>query len=332
MGWDGVINEKRKRGLIQFVVFAYVILFIYAAISKLLDFETFTVQLSQSPLLSAYAGIIAWLIPGIEIVIALLLVVPKFRVLALYAAFTLMVMFTIYIYIILNFSDFIPCSCGGVLEKLGWTEHLIFNIVFIVLAAVAILLSKPWFTKRKLLVLVILAVVGIGAVALLFTFSEKKIHRNNAFQRRYIPQPFETLQEFTLEWDTYYIAGMDKEKIYLGNYMAPLYLGEVDIAQHKIEKYSVAISDSTLPYRRVRTEVRPPYLYLGDGTVPIVFRGSLQDREAFPYYNDTHFLHFIVADTFNLGIVSISETTGNTTLGVISKEKGSLRLNLMTEY
>ncbi|HBC05203.1 MAG TPA: hypothetical protein DC015_13665, partial [Aequorivita sp.] len=118
--------------------YLFVLLFLYAAISKLLDFETFTVQLAQSPLLSAYAGVIAWAVPSLEILIAVLLTIPKYRIPALYAAFTLMVMFTAYIYIILNFSDFIPCSCGGVLEKLSWTQHLIFNIVFIILAGVVV--------------------------------------------------------------------------------------------------------------------------------------------------------------------------------------------------
>lgn len=311
-----------ERNIITIISYLYLLLFFYAAFSKLLDFQTFTLQLAQSPLLSAYASIIGISVPGIEIIIALLLAFEKFRYLGLYASFTLMLMFTAYIYIILNFSDFVPCSCGGVLEDLSWTQHLVFNLVFILLSSVAIFLSAHGNRKIKVLLLTTLAIIAVGAVALLFAFSEKKMHRNNAFQRRYIPQPIETLYEFTLEWDSYYIAGMDKEKIYLGNYTAPLYLDEVDIAQRKIKRNRVSVNDTTLPFRRVRTEVKPPYFYVGDGTVPIVFRGSLQDRKAFPYYNDPHFLHFIAADTSTLGIVSISESTGNTTLGIISNENG----------
>ena len=157
--------------------YLFVLLFLYAAISKLLDFETFTVQLAQSPLLSAYAGVIAWAVPSLEILIAVLLTIPKYRIPALYAAFTLMVMFTAYIYIILNFSDFIPCSCGGVLEKLSWTQHLIFNIVFIILAGVAVLVTSWYSSKKTLFLLAALAIFGIGTVALLLALSEKKMHR-----------------------------------------------------------------------------------------------------------------------------------------------------------
>src|SRR5690606_8338155 len=115
------LNRKAVRSsVVNGICYLFVLLFVYAAVSKLLDFETFRVQLAQSPLLSAYAGIIAWLVPGVEILIALLLIIPRFRVVALYSSFLLMVMFTAYIYIILNYSDFVPCSCGGVLEKLSW--------------------------------------------------------------------------------------------------------------------------------------------------------------------------------------------------------------------
>ncbi|WP_417873811.1 MauE/DoxX family redox-associated membrane protein [Xanthomarina gelatinilytica] len=321
-------HSKRIRLLlIKGSSFLFILLFVYAAISKLLDFETFRVQLAQSPLLSAYAGFIAWAVPGIEILIACLLIMERFRTLALYASFTLMVMFTAYIYIILNFSDFVPCSCGGVLEDLSWTQHLIFNAVFIVLAGTAVFLGKQGNNKMKLFLLVTLAIIGISIVALLFAFSEKKMHRNNAFQRRYIPQPMETLHEFNLEWDSYYIAGMDKERIYLGNYMAPLYLDEVDLEEQKIEKFSVWVSDTTLPYRRIRTAVQPPYFYLGDGTVPIVFRGNLSDRKAYPYYNEAYFTHFTIADTSNFGIVSISQTTGNNTLGIVNKKDSKVSVS-----
>ena len=135
--------SKYKNILLEIICMLYILLFVYAAVSKFLVFDEFVIQIGQSPVLTAYAGWVAWVIPSIEILISLMLVIPRFRLPALYAAFTLMVMFTGYIFIILNFSDHIPCSCGGVLEKLGWTEHLIFNIVFVVLAFIGIMILSP---------------------------------------------------------------------------------------------------------------------------------------------------------------------------------------------
>ncbi|GAA3586872.1 hypothetical protein GCM10022396_00050 [Flavivirga amylovorans] len=132
------ISGKYKNAFLEFICFLYILLFVYAAMNKLLVFDEFIIQIGQSPVLTAYAGLVAWTVPYLEIIIAVMLIVPRFRLLGLYASFSLMVMFTAYIFIILNFSKSIPCSCGGVLEKLGWTEHLIFNIAFVILAFIGI--------------------------------------------------------------------------------------------------------------------------------------------------------------------------------------------------
>ncbi|MCT4137559.1 hypothetical protein HZP64_09825 [Elizabethkingia anophelis] len=135
---------------VNIISYFFVLLFVYAAISKLMDFEAFQVQLAQSPLLSAYANFISLAVIIIELIIAVLLCINRTRLLGLYASFGLMIAFTVYIYLILNYSDFVPCSCGGILEKLGWTEHLFFNIGCIVLAAIAIfILKNPAKTERK---------------------------------------------------------------------------------------------------------------------------------------------------------------------------------------
>ena len=118
----------------------YALLFLYAAANKLLDFQKFKVELGQSPILTDYSSIIAWTIPAVEIVISICLIFGP-RLLALYASFSLMWMFTVYIIVILNFAERIPCSCGGILEKMGWKEHLAFNIFFVLLGLIAIILQ-----------------------------------------------------------------------------------------------------------------------------------------------------------------------------------------------
>jgi len=121
------LNIKIKNAILEIICLLYVILFVYAALSKLLDFENFRVQLGQSPLLSAFAGSIAWIVPILELLIALLLVFKKYRLSGLFAAFSLMVMFTTYIYIILNYSSFVPCSLEESWRK--WDGRNIFFLI-----------------------------------------------------------------------------------------------------------------------------------------------------------------------------------------------------------
>jgi uncharacterized membrane protein YphA (DoxX/SURF4 family) len=150
---------KRRSAIIEIICFLFIVLFVYASLTKLLEYERFKVQISQSPLLNPFAGLVAWMVPAVELMISGMLMFPRVRLFGLYAAFTLMVMFTGYIIAILNFSDYVPCSCGGVLEKLGWKEHLVFNIAFVILALAGIMLhskqndSETSETRRPQLIL-----------------------------------------------------------------------------------------------------------------------------------------------------------------------------------
>jgi uncharacterized membrane protein YphA (DoxX/SURF4 family) len=59
---------------------------------------------------------------------------------ALYASFGLMVIFSAYIITILNFSEYVPCSCGGILENMSWRQHFWFNAGFVALGALGVLI------------------------------------------------------------------------------------------------------------------------------------------------------------------------------------------------
>lgn len=323
-----IFNKKYKELIINIISLLFIVLFVYAATSKLLDFETFQIQLAQSPFLGAYAGMVSVLAPGIEILLAGMLIIPRYRLVALIGCYGLMVMFTAYIVIILNFSDFIPCSCGGVLEKLSWTQHLIFNIVFIILATVAILLAsqlpKPGklslSLKAMFIVLFIIAAIATLLLTLLFISSEKKIYRNDAFQRKYLPHAAEYLGDYELGSNTYYIAGFKDSIIYLGNLQAPLYLKTLDVSLQNINDFAVALSNVDLPYRRARILVEPPFFFVGDGTIPVIFRGKTTDWKAtILSYDEAYFKQFEIADSTQIGIAGISNTTAITNLGLITK-------------
>lgn len=47
----------------------------------------------------------------------------------------LMLIFTLYVaLILLNAFEYIPCSCGGIMESLSWNEHLLVNLLFLAVA------------------------------------------------------------------------------------------------------------------------------------------------------------------------------------------------------
>ena len=135
--------KKLENTVTDIISYLFIILFIYAATSKLLDYQNFAAQLGRSPMLARF-GNLYWFVPAIEILISIVLAIPRFRLAGLFASFSLMTMFSAYIIAILRYSEYIPCSCGGVLQHMSWTAHLWFNISFVVLSVIAILLTvKP---------------------------------------------------------------------------------------------------------------------------------------------------------------------------------------------
>lgn len=118
------------------------VLFVYTSVSKLIHLDTFQLRLGLMPFIASFASWISWGVPFLELVIAGLLWFPGYRTMALYASFILLGLFTIYISLVLKYSDSIPCSCGGVISALGWKDHIVLNIFFMVLALLGIHWSK----------------------------------------------------------------------------------------------------------------------------------------------------------------------------------------------
>lgn len=137
------MNASKRQVTIDIIVFLIIGLFVYAAVSKLIDYDRFEATIGKSPLITNHARWLAPLIPFGELGISLALLLPKFRMIGLYMSFILMLTFTIYIAYILTFSPYIPCSCGGILNNMGWTEHLFFNVVYTIITLLGIIAFNP---------------------------------------------------------------------------------------------------------------------------------------------------------------------------------------------
>ncbi len=135
-------QNTKKAIVVEIICTLFVILFIYTGLNKLLDYGTFKFQMGRSPYLQDLSGLIAATLPAGELLTALALILPRTRLAGLYASFFLMSLFTGYIAIMLNFSYYLPCSCGGILQALSWQQHLVFNSIFTLLAAIGAVLQN----------------------------------------------------------------------------------------------------------------------------------------------------------------------------------------------
>ncbi|WP_157967278.1 MULTISPECIES: MauE/DoxX family redox-associated membrane protein [Chryseobacterium] len=133
--------KNSKTRIVEWISYFFILLFCYAAISKILDFEKFQDQISASPLLNGFSQFLPYTIIIVEVLIAGLLCYRKTRNIGLVGSFVLMLVFTGYIILIISTRNNLPCSCGGILEKMSWNQHLYFNMGCVVLSIIALSLN-----------------------------------------------------------------------------------------------------------------------------------------------------------------------------------------------
>jgi putative oxidoreductase len=135
----------KRQVLLECISALLILLFLYAALSKFLDFRTFIKEMNNQPLPNSWTPFLVWFIPGMEITLSVLLIFERTRLLGLIGSLVLMGLFTLYTGIILmHFFPYVPCSCGGIIKRLSWQQHLVLNLFFVAISVVGV-----FFQRRK---------------------------------------------------------------------------------------------------------------------------------------------------------------------------------------
>jgi len=144
------MTQGKRNIIIDIICGILLLLFFYSAISKFYDHERFQYILSRTILLKHFPNIASWVIPITEIILSTLLFRPVTRQKGLYGSLFLLSTFTLFLVYMLLFSrGDMPCSCGGVISKMTWQQHIVFNIFFIALSIAGIYLNKTNLTFGK---------------------------------------------------------------------------------------------------------------------------------------------------------------------------------------
>lgn len=121
-----------------------VLLYMYTAVSKVLEYEKFVFQIRLAPVAAfrVIAPVLGVVVPLVELAIVWLLCKDRYRLTGFYASFLLLLIFEVYISIMLLSGDKLPCTCGGIISQMGWKTHLIFNGVFMAISIAPVLFSR----------------------------------------------------------------------------------------------------------------------------------------------------------------------------------------------
>lgn len=142
-------HKVHRKLIVHFLTLLFIFLFSYAALSKLISYSVFKDQLTQVPFLAFAAPFLVWVVPGVELLVVVLLLWPSLRLWGFFSFLALMLLFTGYLLYTLYFSPYTPCSCGGLISEMGWRSHILFNLFFIGLAVLAILLEPSKSSEKQ---------------------------------------------------------------------------------------------------------------------------------------------------------------------------------------
>lgn len=168
--------------------------------------------------------------------------------------------------------------------------------------------------------LLFLALISISVVIVLFLLSENKMHRNNAFVRRFPHQPIIKKYDVSINYNSYYISGYEDDILYLGNTTAPLHLLKLNLKTRDTQHIRIQLENSNLPFRSVNVQLYAPYFFIMDGTIPVIFRGKMGQWQAKPWMKDeAFFTKAIPIDTNKIFLRTVSGINHEALLGTLKK-------------
>jgi len=134
----------KSKVFIEITVALVILIFTYASISKFIEYEKFIFQMKLAPIgiMKTLAPYLAWLVPCVEILIVFLLSYNRTRTIGLYSSLFLFSLFELYIGAMMLSGLHLPCTCGGLISKMSWKQHLLFNAGYITIILLSLILNK----------------------------------------------------------------------------------------------------------------------------------------------------------------------------------------------
>lgn len=140
--------------------------------------------------------------------------------------------------------------------------------------------------KKKIFYIVLTMVISGAVVVGLFVSSEHIMKRENPFVRRFMPHHIDKAEYLDLEVNSYYIAGLTNDTIYLGNYTAPLLITAVPTKLGSKVEHQIKLDETQRSFRSLTIRVQGQEFFVSDGTIPIIYKGNTLDWVATKYMEE----------------------------------------------
>ncbi|THU31172.1 hypothetical protein FAM09_29275 [Niastella caeni] len=129
------------KALVKSIAIALAVLFSYAAVDKLEHYAQFSLQLQRFPLAIPVLFQQPWIIPVVELQIALSLLLPFSRLKGLFASLFLLSLYAIYLSCMLESRLLFTCQCGEPFQSLSLKVHIVLTLGCVFVTGVGVVLS-----------------------------------------------------------------------------------------------------------------------------------------------------------------------------------------------
>ncbi|MEJ2003781.1 MAG: hypothetical protein P8X57_02195 [Cyclobacteriaceae bacterium] len=137
------MTDELRRGLHTLSDFLFIAVFTYAAMTKVIAPVDFGVKLLKAHYIPTFLiPAVTALIPLSEIAAVVFIMFGKFTRLGWEIIYILMICFDVHLAILHLVAPAAPCSCGGLLESISFGQHMIFNALLTLIAAVRLVSWK----------------------------------------------------------------------------------------------------------------------------------------------------------------------------------------------
>jgi hypothetical protein len=124
---------------------------------------------------------------------------------------------------------------------------------------------------------ILLAIIALSTIAIciLFALSVRPIAYSQGFSRKLPDSLIALVNSMRLPSDSYYIAGLVGDRIYLGNTADPLKLSVTDIHLGEFQTRGIKSEDKKVADGAI-VEIDSPYFFIKNGRLPLIARGEIE--------------------------------------------------------
>lgn len=172
------------------------------------------------------------------------------------------------------------------------------------------------FAKK---IIALLACTLAAVILLTFLYLTKRTPPNLmflGFDRHFAEANTSAIDSILLPEANFYIAGTDKQTIYLGNHGRPMHLWLHSLTLGLQQK--IILEAQPFEYRALMIRVNGDFVYLMDGSQPFIYRGRVGEWKLSPWLSRGHFMSAVPISGQHA--VIMARKNGQATLGRISAD------------